>query len=1189
MGTGHSDSEIRINVQNMDELSIDSATHLKVNKIYKSRMSNKQQQNSNKEAKELLKIPDSTHLANQRQLFLQQQHQQQQLKSERPHFRIDWRQISYYQKPESYVSKLMSKFVKTGNEPAQNFLDDCVDSASISNGIDYKEINDKKRDQVEPKQILNSLDGCFKSGQLNAILGPSGAGKSTFLSTLFGSKQDNAFGQTKVTWYNENTVVNNNNDSSNKDNTSTTTTTGVKRRPIRIAALPQHDHLLNHLTVYESLMFASKIKNATRSGENTRQKNFHRQNVKRVARMLKLTDCLDTRCGKLSGGQHKRVSIGQELLSEPDVIILDEPTSGLDAMTCLSTIETLKSIVTKHPICIILTIHQPDNDIFTLFDHVYVIAQGGIAIYEGPPENVVPTLAKVNLHLPSPNYNPARFIIEHAFVIEPESYEHTVIPSSPLTKRSLTAPAAWSLEQGAISTKPDINVTSDRDDDDNDDSDDDEMDRQSKHSYIKRSVLSLSEAISGKEMKSNKDKKPLLNIAIQTLDGKLITSEQIARNKERMLRAERWNLLRRLNEIQKSPYRKEKGLINSVENSLTTGRSENGVDINDSGKISPNETTSGEEGSNESKQCNPTTRTTTTTTAKHNDRQHKGGQKALSKERSESDYSSSAWSPSNNRRLKPNMKGGDVTNALRTCRSTQSNIITNKATSLAQLTQPDNNQLDKKLSGRSLELMNDNGGRFIHSNNHNDHNESVIGLSGGGSSDDEEDETSEFAVNFRDSTLKSGFVETDSITNTSSSSRSEGIRTKQVIRSERQFDKLLSARHNCSKQKGYPHWKHSFLLTHRTWLSIVRDPVFFGIQFAMHTTIPILLSAIFGSIQEEGCPRIGNFDLVDFAYSDTENFFQGTVSSIRQSIGNIGIVFFEMFCLIFAINCITAMVFPSDMHVLLKEYRNGWYSLRSYFIGRTIADLPVPIVLHTFGISTLYFLTGQPLTWFRFGGTILLVILASLIAQSIGLTIGAILMTSSQSAVLAAAGIVSPFFALSGFIVRIHTLPIIAQIAAQLSYMYHLLNGFIILRYGFGRCECNIEDFESDATHQIPSNLHTLASMWIGTYSNEYANSHSVSATANNNTATLNGSISSNRTNVDPNIDVVDKMMTAFKMANSYGHQIQDCDDVLPYAMLEFNLRDSDLLKCFIILILMVVLSRIITFSSIYYKMRSFT
>lgn len=46
----------------------------------------------------------------------------------------------------------------------------------------------------------------------------------------------------------------------------------------------------------------------------------------------------------ISGGERKRVSIGNEILINPSILFLDEPTSGLDSTTALRTVQMLQDI-----------------------------------------------------------------------------------------------------------------------------------------------------------------------------------------------------------------------------------------------------------------------------------------------------------------------------------------------------------------------------------------------------------------------------------------------------------------------------------------------------------------------------------------------------------------------------------------------------------------------------------------------------------------------------------------------------------------------------------------------------------------------------------------------------------------------------------------------------------------------------
>lgn len=54
------------------------------------------------------------------------------------------------------------------------------------------------------------------------------------------------------------------------------------------------------------------------------------------------------------------------------MIALDEPTSGMDSLTSYIIVNELKSLA-KQGKTVFLTIHQPNNEIFDLFDKLILM------------------------------------------------------------------------------------------------------------------------------------------------------------------------------------------------------------------------------------------------------------------------------------------------------------------------------------------------------------------------------------------------------------------------------------------------------------------------------------------------------------------------------------------------------------------------------------------------------------------------------------------------------------------------------------------------------------------------------------------------------------------------------------------------------------------------------------------------
>ncbi len=152
------------------------------------------------------------------------------------------------------------------------------------------------------RQILTDLNGYLKFGELTALMGPSGAGKSTLLNCLTqGESYEGTDGRI-----------------------------AVAKAEMRSVFITQNerDHLLFNLTVFESMYYASEMKNpfcTTRSQ--------HTEIVKQLLDDLDLEKVENVMIAQCSGGQKKRIAIALELtaITKPNFVFLDEPTSGLDS------------------------------------------------------------------------------------------------------------------------------------------------------------------------------------------------------------------------------------------------------------------------------------------------------------------------------------------------------------------------------------------------------------------------------------------------------------------------------------------------------------------------------------------------------------------------------------------------------------------------------------------------------------------------------------------------------------------------------------------------------------------------------------------------------------------------------------------------------------------------------------------
>lgn len=256
----------------------------------------------------------------------------------------------------------------------------------------------RKRKGISKDQniILKGINASFESGELTAIMGPNGSGKTTLLNILFGL-------------------------SDSETKTSGNIQYNQKPRDLdtwfkNASYVEQDSFKIIDQTIENMIKFAIEMKSKEfiERDEDEKLENYKSKvsedKLNEIYEALNLAPILQKNINAVSGGERKRVMIAIELILLKKVLILDEPTSDLDSHLALKLISYLKRIASENDIIVIVTIHQPSDQIFKKFDKILFLIEGKV-VFWGKCCDLIEFLASQSILKPS-DWTASDFIFE---------------------------------------------------------------------------------------------------------------------------------------------------------------------------------------------------------------------------------------------------------------------------------------------------------------------------------------------------------------------------------------------------------------------------------------------------------------------------------------------------------------------------------------------------------------------------------------------------------------------------------------------------------------------------------------------------------------------------------------------------------------------------------------------------------
>jgi lipoprotein-releasing system ATP-binding protein len=173
-------------------------------------------------------------------------------------------------------------------------------------------LTDVKRSFVQGDSVIEVLRGVNLSigpGEIVALLGPSGSGKSTLLQAV-GLLEGGFKGSIRLSGE----------EASELDDDGRT-----RLRRDLLGFVYQFHHLLPEFNALENVVLPQLVHGS--------EPEPARKRAEQLLGALGLSQRLDHRPSKLSGGEQQRVAVARALANKPPLVLADEPTGNLDEQT----------------------------------------------------------------------------------------------------------------------------------------------------------------------------------------------------------------------------------------------------------------------------------------------------------------------------------------------------------------------------------------------------------------------------------------------------------------------------------------------------------------------------------------------------------------------------------------------------------------------------------------------------------------------------------------------------------------------------------------------------------------------------------------------------------------------------------------------------------------------------------------